>query len=168
MVEKTPASPKEMIGIGSAAAMAGTYFLLIGAGVLPVPGGPNNLHGPLWIVLCAGFAFFLGGAAIILQVMGRANAQGELPAQAPFWMRAAQYLIGVGIFASFAAVGSWIAFGPGERAFSGSFGFLEGNVGAAIGRIAFGIGAIIVWLATIAFAISGARKLLGRRKSGPR
>lgn len=166
MVEKTTASPKEMLGIGCIAAVAGSYFLLIGAGVLPVPGGPKNLHGPLWIVLCAGLAFFLGGAAVVLQVLGRANAQGELPAQAPFWMRAAQYLIGVAIFASLAAIGSWIAFGPGERSFSGSFGSFEGNVGAAIGRSAFGIGAIIAWLATIAFAVSGARKLFGRGKSG--
>jgi hypothetical protein len=166
MVEKRPASRKEMIGIGCIAAVAGTYFLLIGAGVLPVPGGPKNLHGPLWIVLGTGLAFFLGGAAVILQVLGRANEQGELPAQAPFWMRAGQYLIGLAIFASFAAIGSWIAFGPGERAFSGSFGLFEGNTGAAIGRTAFGIGAVIVWVATIAFAVSGARKLFGRNKSG--
>lgn len=168
MTDRIPASPKEMVGIGCIAAIAGAYFLLVGTGVLPVPGGPKNLHGPLWIVLSAGLAFFLGGAAVILQVLGRANAQGELPAQAPFWMRAAQYLIGVAIFASFGAIGSWIAFGPGERAFSGSFGFFDGNVGAAIGRTAFGIGAVIVWIATISFAVSGARKLFGRSKSGLR
>jgi hypothetical protein len=160
MVTKAPASPREMLGIGCIAAVAGAYFLLVGAGILPVPGGPKNLHAPLWIVMCAGLVFFLAGAAIILQVMGGANAQGELPAQTPLWIRVVQYLTGVAIFASFAMIGSWIAFGPGERAFSGSMGPVEGNVGATIGRTAFGIGAIIVWLGTIAFAIAGARKLL--------
>ena len=36
---------------------------------------------------------------------------------------------------------------------------------ALIARSAFGIGAIIAWLATIAFAVSGARKLLRRGKT---
>jgi hypothetical protein len=157
-----------MIGIGCIASLAGLYFLLIGAGVLPVPGGPKNLHGPLWVVLCAGLAFFLGGAAILLQVLGRANAQGELPAQAPTWIRVAQYLIGVAIFASFGAVGSWVAFGPGDRVFSGSAGFVSGEVGATIGRTVFGVGAVVVWICTLAFAAWGARKLLERRKSDPR
>ena len=34
---------------------------------------------------------------------------------------------------------------------------------ATIGRIAFGIGAIIIWLCTLAVVVSGVRKL---RKSG--
>ena len=36
--------------------------------------------------------------------------------------------------------------------------------GAAIGRIAFGIGAVILWLCLIGFAVSGARKLIGKGK----
>jgi hypothetical protein len=79
-----------------------------------------------------------------------------------------QYLIGVAIFASFGAIGSWIAFGPGERAFSGSFFFLSGEANAAVGRIAFGIGAVIVWICTIGLAVLGTRRFLGRGKSGPR
>jgi hypothetical protein len=126
------------------------------------------LHAPLWILLCAGLAFFLAGAGVILQVRGRANERGELPGDASSWLLALQYLIGVAIFATLAAIASWIAFGPGERAVSGSFEFFSGDVGGGMGRIAFGIGAIITWLGAIAFAVSGARKLLARGGSGPR
>jgi hypothetical protein len=137
----------------------GVYFSLVGLGVLPVPGGPKNLHAPLWIVLAAGLVFLLGGIAVALQDAAGANPEtGELPKDAPHWLRLAQYLIGVTIFACFAAIGSWIAFGPGERAFGGTI-----PVGATGGRIAFGIGAVIVWLCLIGYAVSGARKLMKRR-----
>jgi hypothetical protein len=168
MADSSGATPKAMIAIGMVAAAAGLYFMLVGAGVLPIPGGPGNLHGPLWILLCAGLAFFLAGSAVVLHGIGRANDQGEFPADAPSWLRVVQYLIGVAVFACFGAIGSWIAFGPGERAFSGSLPFFSGEVNAAIGRTAFGIGAVIVWLCTLAFAVSGARRFLGRGKSGLR
>ena len=80
-------------------------------------------------------------------------------------MRLAQYLIGVAIFACFAMVGSWVGFGGGERTFSASMAGLSGPANAGIGRTVFGIGAIMMWLATIGFVVSGARKLLGLHKS---
>jgi hypothetical protein len=153
--------------IGVAAGSAGLYFLLIGAGVLPVPGGPDNLNGPLWLLLCTGLAFFLAGVAILLQAFGRANDQGEFPAEAPSWLRVMQYLIGVAIFASFGAIGSWIAFGPDERAFSGSFFFLSGEANAVAGRAAFGIGAVTIWICTIGFAVLGGKKLFERSRRRP-
>ena len=164
MTDKEPATPKQMFFFGAVAAAAGIYFLLMGAGLLPVPGGPSNLHGPLWIVLCVGLAFFLAGAALFMQVIGHANASGDLPADAPQWMRVMQYVMGVAIFAAFAVIGSWVAFGSGEREFSGSFLFFDAQTNAAIGRTAFGIGAIIAWPCTIGFAVIGARKLIGRSK----
>jgi hypothetical protein len=75
-----------------------------------------------------------------------------------------QYLIGLAIFISLGAIGSWIAFGPGERAFSGSLFFSTGDNAGTIGRVAFGIGAIIVWLCALAFAVAGAARLCGRSK----
>jgi hypothetical protein len=153
--------------IGIVAGSAGLYFLLVGAGVLRVPGGPGNLNGPVWLLFCAGLAFFLAGAAILLQAFGRANDQGEFPADAPSWLPVMQYLIGIAIFAAFGAIGSWIAFGPGERAFSGSFFFLPGEANAAVGRAAFGVGAVIVWICTIGFAVLGGKKLFGRSRRRP-
>ena len=165
MAERRPASSKGMIIIGCISGLAGLYFIFVGAGALTVPGGPRNLHAPLWILLAAGLVFLLGGAAVVLQALGRrANVEGELPDDAPFWLRATQYLMGVAILTSLGAIGSWIAFGRGERAFSASSGFFSGDVSAAIGRMTFGIGALITWFATIAFAVSGARKLFHRSK----
>jgi hypothetical protein len=165
MSAQQPATPRDIRWIGAVAAAAGLYFMLVGLGLLPVPGGLRNLHGPLWIVLLVGLAFFLAGGAVLVQVVGRANAGGDLPADAPLWMRIVQYLIGVMLFACFAMIGSWIAFGGGPRAFSGSFLFFDDVTNASIGRIAFGIGAVITWLATAAFAVVGARKLLRRASS---
>ena len=119
---------------------------------------------PLWIVLLVGLAFFLAGAAVLIQVVGRANASGDLPSQAPLWMRVVQYLIGVTIFASFALIGSWVALAGDSRQFSGSFLIFDGPTNVTIARAMFGFGAVICWLATIGFAVSGARKLRGRGK----
>jgi hypothetical protein len=167
MTDTAPPSPRMKTVIGIAAGSAGLYFLLVGAGVLPVPGGPGNLNGPVWLLLCAGLAFFLAGVAILLQAFGGANDQGEFPADARSWLPVVQYLIGIAIFASLGAMGSWIAFGPGERAFSGSFFFLSGEANAVVGRAAFGVGAVIVWVCTITFAVLGSKKLLGRSRRTP-
>ncbi len=165
MSTRQTATPQEARWIGGITAAAGLYFMLIGFGALPVPGGPRNLHAPLWVVVLAGLVFFLGGAAVLVQALGRANASGELPAGAPHWMRIVQYLIGVTIFASFALIGSWIAVGGEARQFSGGVPFFGGGANVSIARIMFGIGALICWFATIAFAVSGARKLLRHGKS---
>jgi hypothetical protein len=41
---------------------------------------------------------------------------------------------------------------------------MELRGGAVIGRVAFGIGAVILWLCLIGFAVRGARKLMNRGK----
>ncbi|HEY7459094.1 MAG TPA: hypothetical protein VH765_10100 [Xanthobacteraceae bacterium] len=165
MADKRPATPKEMLVVGLIAACIGLFFVLIGLGLVPPPGGKKALHAPLWVVLCAGLAFLLAGAALLLHLASGAKASDEeLPPDAPRWMRVVRYLIMLAIFASFGAIGSWVAFGPGDRAFSLSMPFFSGPASEMIGRAAFGIGAIVVWLCTIAIAVSGARKLLGREK----
>jgi hypothetical protein len=91
MGESTPATPASKYFAASVAMIAGAFFFAVGAGLLPIPGGPSNLHGPLWLVLCVGLAFFLAGVAIIIQLPGHANDSGDLPAGAPLWLRAMQY-----------------------------------------------------------------------------
>jgi hypothetical protein len=157
-----PATRNETIAVGAVAAAAGIYFMLVGTGVVPVPGGPRNLHAPLWVVFCAGLAFFLGGFSVLVQVYARGDADGRLPADAPIWLPVLLYLIGVAIFASFALIATWIAFGDGPRQFSASFGGSKSGVGTGIGRIVFGISAVVMWMCTIGFAKSGLRKLRGR------
>jgi len=167
MSDGKPATPKEMVWIGTLFAGAGLYFILVGVGVLPIPGGPRNLHAPLWIVACAGLPFFLGGLAVLLQGIGKANARGKLPSDAPAWMCVAQQLMVTMIFAAFAMVGSWIALYGGSSHFSGSFMGFGAATNVAIARIMFGIGAIICWACTIGLALSCVRKLRGMRNTTP-
>jgi hypothetical protein len=151
-------APRHALAIGVLVAGVGLYFMLVGAGLLPVPGGRRGLNAPLWIVAVCGLPFFLGGISVAMHAFAGTGADGELPAGAPAWLRVAQYLVGLAIFASFALVGSWIALAGSDRGFSG-----PGGVGVA--RIMFGIGALIAWLATAGYAVQGARKLFAPRKS---
>ena|SRR5215813_3248821 len=159
----TSAMPRGNYIYAALAVATGVYFFFMGAHLLPVPGGPSNLHGPHWVVLCAGVAFFLAGVAIAIQTAGHANATtGSLPANAPRWMGVAQYLISLTIFVCFGLIASWVAFGPGERHFSGTFEFAGPAANAAVGRAAFGVGAVIIWLCTAAVAAFGFRKYFDR------
>ena len=162
MTEPRLAKPRRNYIYAALSAAVGAYFLAVGLRQFPIPGGPSNLHGPLWLLACAGLAFLLAGIAIAFQTLGEANAAGDLPAAAPRWMRALQYLIGLAIFCCFGAIATWIAFGPGERQFSGTFLFFDPATNAAIGRTAFGIGAVIIWLCTVAVAAAGFRKFLAK------
>ena len=47
-------------------------------------GRTENLHAPLWIVMCAGLVFFLAGAAIILQVMEARMRRANCPRKRRF------------------------------------------------------------------------------------
>jgi hypothetical protein len=118
-------------------------------------------------VVCVGLIFLLAGVAVLIQGLGRANDQGELPPATPPWVRAAQYWIVAALFAMFAVIGTWVALAPGDGEFGGSFMVFGADFNAAIARIMFGFGAVITWLCTFAIAIRGARMFMGRGKGGP-
>src|SRR5262249_61535772 len=120
MGEPTLATPASKYFAASVAMIAGAFFFAVGAGLLPIPGGPSNLHGPLWLLLCIGLAFFLAGAAIIIQMIGHANDRGDLPAGAPLSVRAAGEFFGGWIFFFFVPVCSWGGLSARERHFFGS------------------------------------------------
>jgi hypothetical protein len=170
MAEPTDAMPKSNYFYAALAAVMGLFFIVTGLRLLPLPGGPSNLNGPHWLVLCVGLAFFLAGIAIAVQTAGHANTRtGDLPAEAPHWMAVVQYMIGFTIFCCLGAIASWVAFGPGERHFSGTFVFASPAVNAIIGRTVFGIGAVIIWLCTAAVVAAGIRKFFdghGRPTAG--
>jgi hypothetical protein len=135
--------------------------------VAPPPGGEDAVHGPLWIVLCAGLAFLLGGSAVVTRAMVPGDIpQGDLPPDAPRWIHVTQYALGVAVMACLALVGTWIAFGAGTRSFSVSAPFFETSGGGEMfGRVVFGIGAALTCLGAIAFAVGGARRILRRGKA---
>jgi hypothetical protein len=159
MSAQEQATPRQLRWISAGALAAGFYFVLVGVEVLPVPGGRSNLHGPLWLVLVIGIAVFLAGAAALIHAMGHADATGDLPADAPRSLHIAQYVVGIVLFASFAMIGSWVAFAGEARQFSGGLPFVGATINVAIARLMFGFGALICWLGAVAVAVSGARKL---------
>jgi phosphatidylglycerophosphate synthase len=172
LATSSPATPRQRIVVGIGLAAAGVYFVLVGAGVQPPPGGSDNLHAPLWVVVCLGLLILISGMAIVIQGVGRGNSQGELAADAPTWLHAGMDLIGPALFALLAMIGSWVAIGGDPRQFSGSSLALGLGSKVTMARVVFGIGALICWAAAIGYAVSGVRRLRRRRSlpaaDGPR
>jgi len=160
--------------------LMGTAFLAAG---LPVVGigldwvhvSPSAVHAPGWVLVVCGGIFALPGAAMLYYAFanlagygGRGEGQG-----APLFMQ----LVGLTMAAGMAAVFGWVAFGPGERRFSGSGGIGPVHVGGSStgtsGRLAFGIatvliGAVAAW--RIVAALRGRSKpptRRDRRDEGP-
>lgn len=162
MTEPTPASSRNNYYMAAIAAATGAYFMVLGADLLPIPSLHAKVHGPQWLVICVGLAFLLASIAIVVQTLGHADEAGDLPASAPRWMGIVQYMMSFAIFACFGAITSWIAFGPGKRHFSGTFWFITTAASETMGRIVFGIVAVMIWLGTAAILAAGIRKFSDR------
>jgi hypothetical protein len=164
--QQQPPSRATTIAVGALAAAVGLYFILASLGVVPPP-GRRNPHDPLWIAFGAGLAFLLGGVAVLTRALASDTTQtqtGELPASAPRWLHLVQYAIGLAAVACLAAIATWIAFGAGTRSFDVSAPFFKTSGGAeTVGRIVFGIGAVVTWLCLAALAVGGARRILRRK-----
>jgi hypothetical protein len=155
---KAATSPRGTFLCGLIAAAMGLFLLLVGFGVVPVK--PRSVHGPMWLVSAGGIAFMLAGISIAVGAIHGVSATGEIPKGASWWMRMFYYVLGLTAAAALASIGTWVAFGPGPRAFSGTGMFLlSREAGETVGRIMFGFGAVLTWLITVALAVSGARKL---------
>jgi hypothetical protein len=162
MSEKRGKSLASAVILGLLFVAMGAFVVLAVTGIIPE--GQKGLGAPVWVAVCAGGLFVLAGGAVLLRTAAGGNLDdGEMPANAPFWMRLAQYFIGLAIVAGLASIGSWVAFAPGEREFTVT-STLTGRAPANewIGRIVFGIGAVIVWAMLVVFAVSWKRKLFGR------
>ncbi len=145
MSATTRLSPRAAVGLGLVVSAMGVLVLLLAAGM--IPGGDASLEAPRWVVACAGLMFVLLGAALIVgyAVAGGAGPDGDLPAGTPRWVRATQALLGVGIVGSLTAVASWIAFGPGPRAFTVTLPLTGRGPGdETVGRAVFGAGAVLM------------------------
>jgi hypothetical protein len=152
-----PKPDRSMIVWGLACLMGGIAMILASVGVIPFE--PRAGEAPLWVLTLCGSAFALAGLCVALQAIGHASrSTGELPPGAPFWMRAAQSALGLGAAGLVALIGSWVAFGPGERAFSIA-GFISGPANEVLGRTVFGFGAVIAWLCVILGAVQALRRL---------
>lgn len=116
----------------------GLFIVLIAGDVIRVD--PDTIHSPRWVLAAAGMVFMIGG------VMAGAG-----PTHALLNDVLAGVLIGC-----MASIATWIAFGPGEREFTGSVSLgpvaIGGESGASVGRIAFGVSSILLW-ALVVFVV---------------
>jgi hypothetical protein len=151
---------KTAIACGLLALGMGVFIILSAFEMIPSRGGSG---GERWIGAIAGVAFALGGLAALIQTCARATPDGNLPSTAPGWVRVTLYLLSLAIVVSLGAIGTWVAFGPGERAFSTSIPFLPAWLNEPAGRTAFGVGAVLIWIILIPIAVAGARRLRGTK-----
>jgi hypothetical protein len=173
MADETVSSSKSNIFWGLFAAAMGAFIVAGASGLFG-----HQLHTtdgtPQWVGIFAGAIFLAGGLAVMLQSLPAAKPMpdGSLSPDAPRWVQGASLALALFIVGSFAAIFLWIAFGPGERHFSGgaSFGGIHatgdfsGHANEMIGRVMFGAGAVLACVMFIAFLISGARRLMRHDK----
>jgi hypothetical protein len=157
------AASLELLIIGLLAIAMGGLAMLAVSGLLPGKGA----NAPLWVAVAGGMIFvFAGGALVLRWLAGGATHDAELPEGSPWWLRASYSLIGLACIGMLAAIGTWVAFGPGERAFTMTIPYGgSAPAGQSIGRIAFGVGALVTWLFFILAARSSWRKLTRRENT---
>jgi hypothetical protein len=149
-----------LIAVGLIVGAAGLYLTLAGFGLVAPPA---PVHAPGFIIVCAGCALLGGGGSVAIRgFAGAATHEPELPADTPRGLVALSALCGIVAFAPVAIIASWIAIGSGA---SSSSAMLFGPLSETAGRIAFGLGALIAWLALAGFMRASAKKL---RLAAPR
>jgi hypothetical protein len=161
MDEQPHSLDKTAIACGLLALVIGLFIVLSAFGVIPSRGVSD---GGRWIGVIAGMAFVFGGLAVVIQTCAKASPDGVLPTNAPASVRTTLYLLSLAIVVSLGAIGTWVAFGPGQREFGISIPFLPGWLNEPIGRTAFGAGAILIWIILIPVAVVGARRLRDPRE----
>lgn len=123
----TQMSPGGRLAVGLALCAAGIGFAAYGLLDPAAPIQPDR-----FIALPVGIVFASAGVLL------------AFPGASLKW----RSVCGTLLIAGFAVISNWIAFGPGERHFSGSVGgagiAVSGPVGELTGRIAFGIGAVLL------------------------
>ena len=86
--------------------------------------------------------------------------KSHLPADAPRAAVAVQWIAALVIIVALASISSWIAFGSGDRDFATNVP-VQDSLRETVGRLTFGIGAVITWLLAAAVAYSGVKKIFG-------
>ncbi|MBT8461306.1 MAG: hypothetical protein KJO44_02200 [Gemmatimonadetes bacterium] len=157
------------MSLGLLAVAAGAAIIMVGLGVIPTEETSRNA--PPWVIVAAGAVFFVAG--------GYSVVVGSIDLRRPGYIERmsrggkfnpAGWLVGAFIASTFFAIAAWVAFGPGERAFSGGVGGgglgVGGPVGERAGRIVFGISAVILGAVSVWIWAYGLSKLLAR-PTGP-
>jgi len=146
---------------GLFAAGMGLFIVAGTSGLLGIDMHPQD-HAPRWIGVCAGAVFIAGGLAVCLQslAIAKPGADGSLSPTSPRWAQWISLVLALCIVGGLAAVGLWIAFGPGERHFTTTIGFFTtSRTDQLFGRVIFGLGAVLTCLAFVLFLVDGVRRL---------
>lgn len=122
---------------GGAAALMGLLYFLQGAGVVVAKPGHDDERG---VAMAIGSVFIAGGAAAMLT-----TARGLAA-------KRAVGLLSFVIVVCFAAIGGWVAFGPGERNFASPFAIFGHQANEISGRVLFGFGALLCLTMAVAMA----------------
>ena len=161
MATGKPLTPRGAVAMGLAVVACGVPPILIGMGVMhPSPG-----DAPGWIGILAGLVFVCGGLAVVLDyaIAHGPEPDGDLPPDTPLFIRGANYLLGLTIIGLMAIIAGWVAFGPGPRRFSASILSpllsQRWQSGELSGRIAFGLGTILLVFMFIVCGLAGIRRL---------
>lgn len=163
MAARNQLSPGGAIALGLLFGAAGTFIVLLALGAFGDPGLTEGT--PPWVGVAGGLVFVLAGLAIIVgyAVAGGVASDGDLPPGTPFAVRLVQLLLGLGIVGSLASIASWVAFGPGPRRFGGGASIggvaVGGGAGEALGRVVFGIGAVLCWAILAAMLVVSVKRL---------
>jgi hypothetical protein len=112
--------------IGAVAAIA--TGLVIG---FMIHAHPDGLRAPAWVAYAAASEFVLADLCLQAGILGVSRLQR--------WL-------GIAVTLPLLAVSSWVAFGPGEGAYSMSIPFLDSVAPEALCRGAFGAGSILIGL----------------------
>ncbi len=118
-----PAKPASVrrhdVGLGIAFAAAGVYFMLVGLGVLPMPGG-TTAHAPAAIIVRGRPGVPVRRPDLRGPRQGRDDRHGRAtcPTARRCWTRLSYRVLGIGVAGALATIGTWIAIGSGPRAFT--------------------------------------------------
>jgi hypothetical protein len=143
--------------------LAGTFVCLVALEWIEVD--PASIHAPRWVLGVCGGMFALTGLAIFYYAVVNALGRGPGSETDENAFPVVGWLLGLVISGGLAVVASWVAFGPGERTFTGSVGV--GGIGAggpaseSAGRWVFGIGAVMTGAFTLWGLVYGVRRLVG-------
>jgi hypothetical protein len=152
------ASPRAAVVLGLITTATGVALVLLAAGLVP----DASRAAPRWVVAAAGLMFALCGVAMIVgyAVAGAVGPDGDLPPGTSRRVRLIQYLLGLGIVGCMAAIATWIAFGPGPRAFTVTLPFIGRGPGdETVGRAVFGAGAVLLWVFLAVFVVVSGQRL---------
>ena len=145
--------------LGSLVMAVGGAVILVSADIISAD--DSSFNAPRWIVGLAGGLFLFAGAMVFIQDQRFSYFRDTNI------YRVIRF-VNVGLLLTiFGVIPTWLAFGPGERQFSGGISIpfisISSDQGELSGRFVFGCGAIIMDLAAVGYWISGIRRLISTR-----